>query len=64
LHYEQRHAGRLWSERLGDAILIERCAMDEAWRTLEVKDRIRNLRDEFEEIVQREYVRLGGTPQW
>jgi hypothetical protein len=38
--------------------------MDEAWRTLEVKDRIRNLRDEFEEIVQREYVRLGGTPQW
>jgi hypothetical protein len=33
-----------------------------AGTTLEIP--LGNLRDEFEEIVQREYVRLGGTPQW
>jgi hypothetical protein len=64
LHYEQKNAERLWGERLAQAILLERVAMDEAWRALEVKYRIRNLRDEWEEIVQSAYVRLGGAPQW
>ena len=41
---------------------LERLAEDEAWLALEAKYRTKRLREEWEELVQREYVRLGGTP--
>ena len=64
LYYSRRNAERLWGERLERAILLERLAEDEAWLALEAKYRVKGLRDEWDEIVQREYVWLGGTPQW
>ena len=64
LYYSRRHAENLWGERLQRALLLERLAEDEAWLALEAKYRQKGLRDEWDELVQREYVRLGGTPQW
>ena len=64
LYYSRRHAENLWSERLADALRLERLAEDEAWLALEAKYRLKHLRQEWDELVQREYVRLGGTPQW
>jgi hypothetical protein len=64
LHYSRRNAEQMWSERLARALLLERLAEDEAWLALEAKYQRRGLRDEWDEIVQREYVRLGGSPQW
>lgn len=64
LYYSRHHAEDMWGERLARALLLERLAMDEAWLALEAKYGVDDLRDQWDEIVKREYVRLGGTPQW